>query len=124
MTGTLPASSPDRHGLAYDSKRDRLLFFSAADKNKGDVMAYDLKSGQAKWLNAAGKDKAAQSSRETIYLPDQDMVMIGAHVNLDGKSLWLTYDCAKNACIGVELGGADPIGKRQFNNSMGLMYDS
>ena len=127
LTGTLPAKSPDQHGMAYDSKRDRLLSFSNADKNKGDVAAYDFKSGEAKWLNAAGKEKAALHARETIYLPELDAVLIGARVSVDGKQLWALYDCGKNAWFGVELPGADPIGKgtqgNSFNNSMGLMYD-
>jgi hypothetical protein len=127
LTGPLPAKSPDQHGMAYDAKRDRLLFFSNVDKNKGDVAAYDLKSGEAKWLGAAGKEKAAVPSRETIYLPELDAVLVGARVNVDGKPLWALYDCAKNAWFGLELPGADPIGKgtqgNAFNNSMGLMYD-
>lgn len=129
LKGALPAKSPDHHGLAYDSKRDRLLFFSDTGKEKGDVAAYDFKSGEASWLNPAGKDKAAVPSRETIYLPESDQVMIGARVAGEGgKLLWLVYDCAKNAWLGVELPGADPIGKGTsgggaFNNSMGLMYD-
>ena len=40
-----------------------------------------------------------------------------------GGSLWPLYDCATNAWLGMELKGADPIGKKAFNNSMGLMYD-
>ena len=77
LTGDLPAKSPDQHGMAYDSKRDRLLFFSNADKNKGDVTAYDLKTGEAKSLNATGMDKAAAPSRETVYIPDADAVLVG-----------------------------------------------
>ena len=127
LTGDLPAKSPDQHGMAYDSKRDRLLFFSDADKDKGDVTAYDLKTGEAKSLNAAGKEKAAAPSRETVYLPEADAVLVGARVHADGKLCWLLYDCGKNAWFGVELPGADPIGKGTgsdaFNNSMGLMYD-
>lgn len=127
LQGTLPTKGDDSHGMAYDSKRDRLLLFSRVGKNKGDVSAYDLKTGEAKWMNAAGKDRAAVSSRETIYLPEIDMVLIGARVpGKDGKSLWLTYDCASNAWVGVELTGADPIGQNprlSFNNSMGLLYD-
>jgi hypothetical protein len=42
----------------YDSKRDRLLFFSDADKDKGDATAYDMKTGEAKSLNAADKEIA------------------------------------------------------------------
>jgi hypothetical protein len=111
--------------MAYDSQRDRLLFFSSVDKNKGEVMGYDFKNGKAKELNAAGKAMAALPSRETIYLPELDMVMVGARASLNGKLLWLLYDCGKNAWFGAELAGDDPVGKAlgAFNNSMGLMYD-
>src|SRR5260370_40448941 len=107
---------PGHHGMAYDSRRDRLLLFSDLGKNKGDVLAYDFKTGGTRWLNAAGKDKALSPSRETIYLPEVDAVLIGAHN--PGGSLWLMYDCAANAWVGVALKGAVPIGKKAFNNSM------
>ena len=35
-----------RGPTSYDSKRDRLLLFSGAHKQKGDVMAYDMKRGK------------------------------------------------------------------------------
>jgi hypothetical protein len=41
----------------------------------------------------------------------------------DNKLCWPIFDCRKNAWVGVELGGADPVDNRDFNNSMGLMYD-
>jgi hypothetical protein len=127
LNGTVPGTSPDQHGMAYDSRRDRLLFFSNADRNKGDVAAYDFKNGEVKWLNAWGKEKAAVPSRESIYLAELDAVLMGARVSVDGKLLWALYDCGKNAWFGVALPGADPIGKgtvgSSFNNSMGLMYD-
>jgi hypothetical protein len=124
VAGPLHDNSPDRHGMAYDSKRNRLLFFSAVGKNKGDVGAYDLATAQSKWLDAAGKSQAAVSSRETIYLPELDAVLIGARVNeTDKQPLWALYDCAQNAWFGLELSGADPISRGSFNNSMGLLYD-
>jgi hypothetical protein len=124
LKGTLPTKSPDHHGMAYDSKRDRLLFFSDLGASKGDVAEYDFKTGQARWLNPAAKAKALAPSRETIYLTDADMVLIGGRVRDEGGSFhWLAYDCAKNAWLGIELEGNDPIGKSAFNNSMGLMFD-
>jgi hypothetical protein len=123
LKGQLPQKSPDHHGLAYDSKRERLLFFSDLGPTKGDVAAYDLGTGEAKWLDAAGKGAAVVPSRETAYLPGADAVLVGAHVEADGKPLWPLYDCAKNAWFGAELAGTDPVGKGKFNNSMGLMYD-
>lgn len=127
LTGTLPAKGADQHGMAYDAKRDRLLLFSNVGPTKGDVAAYDFKSGEARWLDAAGKDKAAVPSRETVYLPDIDAVLIGARVQVAGRWLWALYDCGQNTWRGVPLPGADPIGKgtgnMSFNNSMGLMVD-
>ncbi len=128
LTGPLHATSADQHGLAYDAKRDRLLFFSSVGKQRGDVAAYDVKSGKAQWLGAAGKDRAALPSREAVYLPHCDMVLLGARATVNGRLLWVLYDCGKNAWVGAELPGADPIGKgtssRAFNNSVGVMYDA
>jgi hypothetical protein len=124
LTGALPAKSADHHGLAYDAKRERLLLFSDLAEHRGDVAEYDLKTGRSRWLEAAGREKATAPSRETVYLPEWDAVLVGARVaGGEGKMLWLLYDCAANAWFGADLAGADPIGKGVFNNSMGLMYD-
>jgi hypothetical protein len=122
----LPAMSPDHHGMAFDSKRNRLLFFSDIGTKKGNVAAYDIKTFKLEWLDPTGADKALARYRETIYLPDADLVLIGARVkDADDTWLWLAYDCEKNAWVGLPLGGDDPIGNKlgSFNNSMGLMYD-
>jgi hypothetical protein len=121
LKGAMPQTSADHHGMAYDSKRDRLLLFSDLGKNKGDVLEYNFKTGAKRWLNAAGKGKTLSPSRETVYLPENDAVLIGAHV--PGGAHWLMYDCVANGWVGVDLKGADPIGKKTFNNSMGLIYD-
>ena len=128
--GTLPRASADEHGMAYDSKRDRLLLFSGVDKNKGDVMAYDMKTGEARWLGAAGTTtlravpEAGVRSRETVYLPEHDAVLIGKTIAAaEAEPLWLLYDCPKNAWFGVHLGGTSPIGKDGSMVSLGLMYD-
>ena len=121
LKGEMPATSADHHGMAYDAKRDRLLLFSDIGKNKGDVLAYDFKAGKTQWLNAAGRDKALEHCRETVYLPEQDAVLIGAR--MPGEKGWMLYDCAANAWRAIPFAGDDPLGKREFNNSMGLMYD-
>src|SRR5207249_2766332 len=102
LRGDLPDKSADRHGMAYDSKRNRLLFFSDAGKRKGDVAAYDLEKGEAKWLGPTGADKALVHCRETAYLPDADVVLIGGRARDNDGWLWLAYDCGKNAWAGLE----------------------
>ncbi len=70
-----------------------------------------------------GREPAAIDSRKSIYIPENDIVLVGAHVTATGRTLWPYYDCAKNAWFGLELPGDDPIGKTAFNVSLGLMYD-
>ncbi len=90
-------------------------------------MAYGLDSGEARPLNPSGKEFAAVPSREAVYLPDADVVLLGARTTRDQRDLWLLYDCQANAWRGIELGGDDPIGKgtsgRSFHNSVGISYD-
>lgn len=121
----LPQMDADHHGLAFDGKRNRLLFFSDIGDKKGQVAVYDLKTSEVSWLKPEGMAKALAHCRETVYIPEADLVLIGARVaDADGALVWLAYDCAKNAWVGIPLGGDDPIGKKgPFNNSMGLMYD-
>lgn len=125
LHGELPAKSADQHGLAHDTKRDRLLFFSDTGPKKGNVAAYDVKTGEAKWLDPAGMGAALVHCRETAYLPDLDWVLIGGRVRDEtGGWRWLAYDCAANAWVSIDLAGDDPVGRAgAFNNSMGLMYD-
>lgn len=122
LKGELPSKSADQHGLAHDTKRDRLLFFSDNGPKAGNVAAYDVKTGEAKWLDPPVLAKV--HCRETTYIPEADLVLIGGRVK-DGEGWrWLAFDCAANAWCTLALGGDDPVGKAgSFNNSMGLMYD-
>lgn len=128
LKGGLPAKSADLHGMAHDTKRDRLLLFSGIGPDRGNVAAYDFKTGTAKWLEPTGAKAAVVPCRETVYLPDADLVLIGARVKGEaGGWRWLAYDCAANAWVSLDLPGDDPVGTPPragaFNNSMGLMYD-
>lgn len=127
LSGTLPQKSADQHGLAFDSKRNRLLFFSNVANTAGDVKAYDMLTGQTQWLNAAGRKHARVPSRETTYLPEFDLVLLAARTQVGDRPLWLAYDCSTNVWLGLELAGDDPIGKgtipNVFHNSIGLMHD-
>jgi len=75
-----------------------LLFFSDIGEKKGQVAVYDMKTFEVSWLKPEGMAKALVPCRETVYIPDADVVLIGARVaDADGNQLWLAYDCAKNA---------------------------
>jgi hypothetical protein len=116
----LIGGGPDQHGMVYDWKRDRLLLFSS--RAKGQVTAYDMKTGKAEYLNPAGMDKAAGGyARETAYSPKLDAVLLGAAKKFD-KTRWLLYDCGKNAWMGLSVEGGGYNRPGFFN--LGLMYDA
>ena len=131
LVGKLPGGGPDAHGMTHDSTRDRLLlFYSGA---KGDVVAYDIAAGKAASLGPKGMDKMpGLASREVVYLPDRDCVLVGARArDGDGRMRWPIYDCRANAWRLALLAGADPIGDpkgrsagNSFSASLGLMYDA
>ena len=122
LKGVLPAMSPDWQSAVYDSKRNRLLLLT-----RGKVVSYDLATGEAASLLSAGRELSTIAMREAVYLPDADVVLVGSHAAVAGFHLPV-YDCAKNAWLGLELTGPDPIrrgstGGATFNESMGLVYD-
>lgn len=116
----LPNPSHEGHGMAYDTKRGRMLLFAGTY-----VAAYDSKSGEVKALEPQGLNSGHKfQCRELVYLPDWDAVLVASRVpDSDGKLRWLLYDCAKNAWHAVLLGGAEITGKT-YNVALGLVYDS
>jgi hypothetical protein len=127
VKGEFPGPVCDNAGMAYDSKRDRMLAFSLTGKTGTTLHSYDLESGQAKVIDAAGGDKVQTrvradfgdskhfEFREAVYLPENDLVMIGAS--------GIFYDCAKNAWFHAVIPSDEPdIGKHPDYN-LGVMYD-
>lgn len=116
--------SHEGHGMVYDSKRDRLLMFG---QGSGDVLSYDVKSGQVSALGPAGKGSAVFKNvrfRELVYLPEFDSVLIASRIpDAEGKMRWPLYDGGNNAWKAVLLSGSEPTGK-DYNVSLGLMYDA
>ena len=101
-------------------QKSRTLTSSATPISSSDRA---LATSEARWLTTSLQEPSAVHKRETIYSPVNNFVLLGAHVTANGRTLWPYYDCAKNASLGLELPGDDPIGKTAFNVSLGLMYD-
>jgi hypothetical protein len=117
--------------MTYDSKRGRLLLFIERGPSRGDVTAYDMKTGRAQPLGPAGRDGIAERMRmrESVYLPDADAVLHGTRVKEpDGTWLWLLYDCERNAWRTVPFAGDGPLADGEkgqgYDNSMAMMYDA
>ncbi len=122
-----PPAFGDRHGIAYDSKRDRVLIFHFGIKDKSKVWAVDLKTKAVTVLTpkgSAGFPEDANMAREATYLPDDDLVLVPS----GGKPAQhtLVYDCAADAWL--ELPGAfatDAKGRTDpaYSVSSGVEWD-
>jgi hypothetical protein len=125
LRGALPRMRVDCHGMAYDSKRERLLFFSMY--LKGNVVACDMASGEVEALGPPGGRQLVNYIREALYVPHADVVFAGTRSPLpDGKMGWMVYDCGRNAWVAVRLAG-DSLFKRaagRYGVSLGLSYDA
>lgn len=101
-----PTAYGDRHGITYDSKRDRVLLFHFGIQDKHKVWAVDLKTKQVTVLEpkgAAAFPADVSLGREATYLTDDDLVIVCTRKGKDDQAT-LVYDCAANAWL--ELAGA------------------
>ncbi|MCG3179399.1 MAG: hypothetical protein BIFFINMI_01734 [Phycisphaerae bacterium] len=122
-----PPAFGDRHGMTYDSKRDRVLIFHFGIKDKSRVWAVDLASREVAVLTPKGSDRFpddASVGREATYVPSADVVIVCS----SGKPAQhtLIYDCAADAW--GELPGAfatDAKGRTEpgYGVSTGVEYD-
>jgi hypothetical protein len=131
-SGKLPDPSVDHCGLAWDSQRNRLIFFPTTYNKPftGKVVTLGLSSGEVKQDGPPGIERAATLPaflRENVYLSESDTVLIlGATLppTRDGRPRpTLGYDCAADRWVVYQLGGANPAGKDGRNVSLGVVYD-
>jgi hypothetical protein len=129
----LPGTVCDGSTVAYDSKRDRLIFTTTSGKDgpHGQVWAADLKTGEVKKLNPEGADliKGGRFARESAYLPKADLVMFGFLLQGEGGLVVPFYDGEKNRWLAAKMPGAEFMngGKQAKPGSsvdLGLAYDA
>ena len=122
MKGPLFEPLVDNSGIAYDERRDRLLFFVRNDKTGCRMAAYDFASAAVSNVTAVGNDQITGNGqdklnfREAVYLAKDDLVMIGATGYL--------YDCEKNAWLKSVFASDDPPITKEGSYNIGVMYDS
>ncbi|MGC4115465.1 MAG: kelch repeat-containing protein [Myxococcales bacterium] len=124
-----PITGADENGFVYDSKRDRLLFFAAESYENpgGQVWAYDFTSQaftaldpvNKAFVDAAGPETTLHRTRETVYLPELDLVLFGM-IWVGGKQVG--YDVANNRWVTTDLAAHSDS---HFGSvDCGLAYDS
>lgn len=122
LKGKLFGPVVDNAGAAYDAKRDRMLFFARGEKNEQRLAAYDFASGEVSQLAAKGADNLAGDGRdkinfrEGVYLPQDDLIMIGA--------TGYFYHCEKNAWYKATLESDKPPLTKEGSYNIGVMYDA
>ena len=121
LKGTLFGPVVDNSGVAYDSRRDRLLFLTRDERTGCQMASYDCPSGDVRKVTAAGADKVAADTkvkanfREAVYLPTDDLILIGATGNV--------YDCQKNTWFTAVLPSDSPAITKEGSYNIGVMYD-
>ena len=129
----LPKSETDGSTIAFDSKRNQLLLTTTLGEkgiaHSGQVWSVALATGEVQKLNPAGQEKIVvkRFAREAVFLPKQDLVMIGYHLGGEAnqKNRVPFYDVAGNRWLTADLPGSDFFSRQGAGASvdLGLIYD-
>jgi hypothetical protein len=130
LQGKLAGSVVDNSTLAYDSKRERLLFWRKLYGDKtiydGKIQTVDLKTWTVGALEPQGNAAGVPYLCQIRYDADNDLFLVGGTLppGEDGLRRTPAYDPAGDRWISLRITGDDPSGPRGRNVSLGLMYDA
>jgi hypothetical protein len=127
--GKLQGAVVDNSTLAYDSKRERLLFWRKLYGDKtpydGRIHSVDLETWTVGVLEPAGKEAAVAVPYlcQIRYDAEHDLFLVGGTIAGDERRT-PAYDPAGDRWVTLRIGGDDPSGPKGRNVSLGLMYDA
>ncbi len=130
LQGKLPGSVVDNSTLAYDSKRERLLFWRKPYGDKagydGKIQTVDLRTWTTGVLEPAGNGAPVPYLCQIRYDVENDLFLVGGTVapGDDGVRRTPAYDPVENRWVSLKITGDDPSGPKGRNVSLGLMYDA
>jgi len=111
--------------IVYDSKRDRLIFLSAARRSdewgrRGDdepqLWFFDMKD--RRWVKNAKPAPGGVVTREAVYVPDQDAILAYGPTKKDDPVWTRVYLCGENRWVPL------PIKTPQYLvHEVALVYD-
>jgi len=123
----VPSTGFDKHAMTYDSKRKRVLLYTAG---KDHFLSYSLVKDSLQKVPVRGIIKQLPGNlRESVYLPESDAVLHAIRLkDKDGTPQWLLYDCGREEWRGIGLAGTGPLGKPSdkaysYDNGLALMHD-
>jgi hypothetical protein len=132
-----PGSQTDSSCMAYDTKRDRMLFLTAdryEGPYQGQVYELDLKTSSVKALNPVNKQAGAALVARTdrsCYDPDNDILWLAcSQKDLKTPDRFVGYDCAKNEFVSLAAGFTKVMGGMglrpavPYGYSSGIVFDA
>lgn len=128
----LPRTLTDGSTITYDSRRDQLIMTTTRPgkevKACGQVWTYNFATNRVAEMNPRGSDsiQAARFAREAIYLPEQDRVMFGYHLNRPNSIPF--YHVASNRWQTATIPGSEFFLRKSNSQGtsvdLGLVYDA
>ena len=84
--------------IVYDQKRDRLIFLSYDPKSRRPVMWF-FRMHQRRWVKNPEQPEGGVSTREAVYLPEQDAVLAYGPARDDDPVWTRVYLCETNRWV-------------------------
>ena len=83
--------------IVYDQKRDRLVFLSANEDRQPELWFLSL--GERRWSKNPKPAPGGVSTREAVYVPDQDAILAYGPARKDDPVWTRVYLCAENRWV-------------------------
>jgi len=88
--------------IVYDAKRDRLVFLSR-ERQSGEPRLWFFSMSERRWIQASPQPAGGVSTREAVYVPDQDAILAYGPA-YDGDQIWTrVYLCPTNRWIPLSI---------------------
>jgi hypothetical protein len=117
-----PQNLYEMTSLAFDSKRQRLLLHGGGSA-RNELWAFDL--ARRSWVHLEPAGTAPAASREAVYLPQRDLLLICGPAPEDRNVLavW-TYDPGRNAWKREADGFAETAPRGAAGQNRAMVYDA
>jgi len=90
------------YAIVYDQKRDRLVFLSH-DAKTGRPLMWFFGMQDRRWVKNPRQPAAGVSTREAVYVPDQDAILAYGPAAKDDPVWTRVYLCAENRWVSLEI---------------------
>lgn len=117
-----PQNLYESASLAYDTKRDRLMLHGGGAR-RNELWAFD--HATRRWIHLDPKGGSPNASRESVYVPKADVLLIGSPAPEDRNvlALW-AYSPGNNTWRRVQTSFAGAVPRGASGQNRAMVYDS